>query len=100
MSPFAALETRVNASVLQHLANARVSIDGGEPVPGIFKDPSRTAAVGVGVDDTSPTVSVSSTSVPPDPEGLPVTINDEAFAIVRALPDGSGLTLLLLELAI
>jgi hypothetical protein len=96
---FAALETVVNASVLQHLANARVRIDGGEEVPGVFNNPSSVAALGVGVADTCPTVSVGSSSVPADPVGRAIAIDGVAYAIVRDDPDGAGMTLLTVELA-
>lgn len=99
MSPFAAFETRVNASLLQHLANARVSIAGGADLPGIFRNPSSVAPVGVGMADSTPALQVSSDAVPADPEGQPVQINGAAYVIVRADPDGTGMTQLTVELA-
>jgi hypothetical protein len=93
---FAALEALVNSSVLQHVANARVLIEGVE-VPGVFNNPSSVAHLGVGAADTSPTVSVASSAVPASPADLLILINGVQFAIVRDEPDGTGLTLLTVE---
>lgn len=93
---FAALEARVNANVLQHLANARVLIGGAE-VRGIFRSPASVAALGNGAADTSPSVTVDSCAVPAEPVDKLIEINGVPFAICAAAPDGTGLTTLTVE---
>lgn len=93
---FAALEARVNATVLEHVGNARVVL-GGVDVPGVFNNPGSVANLGVGAADSSPSVSVASSAVPADAEGQLVQINSMPFGIVRAEPDGTGMTLLTVE---
>jgi hypothetical protein len=96
MSPFAALEATANASVLRHLANARVVI-GGVEVGGIFKDPARVVNLGSGVADTSPSVTVASSAVPAGPVDQIIQIDGVPYIVAAADPDGTGLTLLIVE---
>ena len=95
---FAALKAQVNASVLRHLADADVTF-GGVTVRGIFRDPSTVVNLGLGVADTSPTVSVASSVVPTDPAGQQVLIDGVPYTIRHDAPDGVGMTLLTLEVA-
>lgn len=96
MTAFAAFESRVNASVLRHLANARVSIAGAE-VDGIFRCPAEIVALGGGVADTRPTVTIASSAVPALPVDTEIAINGVPYIIAAAAPDGTGMTVLLLE---
>ena len=93
---FAAAQTRVNASVLKHLANAVVSI-GGVTVPGIFKNPSQIAALGTGAADTRPTVTLASSVVPASPVDTAIQIGGIAYVIGSHEPDGTGLSVLMVE---
>jgi hypothetical protein len=93
---FAALKSRVNASVLRHLADAEVLI-GGVTVQGIFRNPSVVASLGDGAADTRPTVSVASGVVPDDPADQVIEIDGVPYSILYDAPDGSGMTLLTLE---
>jgi hypothetical protein len=94
---FADLMARTNASVLAHLANARVRFEGGEEQPGIFTEPSMVAALGQGAADTSPSVQVSAAVVPADVAGKLIEINGIPFAVVLSAPDGTGLARLTVE---
>lgn len=98
---FAAIETRLNAAVLARLANCTVTLDGGEPVNGIFEEPS-AQAFGY-VEGGKPTVSCIESDVPGIKRGDPLTItkNEVATAYVvggAPRPDGTGLTVIPLEL--
>lgn len=95
MSPFAALESTVNASVLLHLANTEVTI-GAETVPGIFNKPSLTEGMGAGYTRPAPTVQVASCSVMQSPVGHTIAVDGVPYEIAEAEPDGSGLTTLIL----
>lgn len=93
---FAALQALTNASVLQHLANARVLI-GGEEVPGIFRNPSQGIAMGMGAADARPAVTVASSAVVNDPVDTRIDIDGIPYMVGAAEPDGTGLTLLVVE---
>lgn len=103
LAPFAALEDRVNADVLRHLANAEVFFNGAdERVAGIFDNAYEQPGVGpVGMAGTQPAVAVASHHVPRDPVGQLVFVRrtgcEVPYAIAAAMPDGTGLTALLLE---
>lgn len=106
MLAFAALETDVDAAVLDHLANATVSIGGAQPVPAIFTRSYQQAGVGeFGMASAAPAVKVQSFRVPAQPYGLAVVVADNAvpadggdYLIRETQPDG-GLTVLILERA-
>ena len=93
---FLAAQNVVNASVLRHLVNARVSIAGVE-VGGIFKNPSQAAAMGIGAADTRPSVTVASSAVPENPVDSVVDIDGAPYIISATDPDGTGLTVLWVE---
>lgn len=95
---FNLLQGRTNASVLQHLANAKVTIS-GVVVPGIFRSPSSVAQVGTGAADTAPTVVVASDFVPDDVADQLVEIDGVPYEVINPAPDGTGLTTLTLERA-
>lgn len=97
---FAFLKAMTNASVLNTLADAQVRFAGSDvDVPGVFRDPSAVANVGIGAQDTRPTVTVASNAVPADYEGLPVQVDGTPYVIQSAEPDGTGLTTVFLEIA-
>jgi hypothetical protein len=96
--PFARLKAMTNASVLNTLADAQVRFAGSDvDVPGIFKDPSTVASLGVGAEDTSPTVTVAREAVPADPVDQLVAVDSVQYLIRHAPPGGSGLVTLTLE---
>lgn len=92
---FAELEMHANASILTGLSNVMVII-GGATVPGIFRNPSTSANLGMGAADTGPTVTIASGVVPDAPVDQLVVIANVAYTILAAAPDGTGLTLLTL----
>lgn len=99
---FAALEQRANGAVLAALSNALVAIGGAAAIPGIFDNEYVVADVGAtGMAATAPAVTVPSTAVPASFGGAPVSITTAAgvaqWRIAEHHPDGSGLSLLLLE---
>lgn len=93
---FLAAQSRANASVLRHLANARVLIAGVE-VTGIFRNPSQNAALGIGMADTRPSVTVASSAVPENPVDSVIDIDGAPYTISTHEPDGTGLTVLRVE---
>lgn len=98
LAPFAALESRVNHAVFARLANALVSVDGGQAVGGIFDDAYALATVGaMGMATSVPSVLVAADVVPANAHGLPALVNGTAYVIVGSEPDGVGSTRLVLE---
>ena len=98
INPFAALESRVNNAVFARLANALVSVDGGQTVGGIFDDAYALATVGaMGMATSAPSVLVAADVVPANAPGLPALVNGTAYVIVGSEPDGVGSTRLVLE---
>lgn len=93
---FLAAQNRVNASVLAHLANARVLIAGAE-VGGIFRNPSRNVEMGTGAADTRPSVTVATSAVPESPVDSSIDIDGAPYIIGAQEPDGTGLTVLWVE---
>ena len=93
---FLAAQNRANASVLRHLANARVLIAGVE-VDGIFKNPSLAASMGIGAADTRPSVTVASSAVPENPVDSVIDIDGAPYIIGAQDPDGTGMTVLWVE---
>jgi hypothetical protein len=93
---FLAAQDRANASVLRHLANARVLIAGVE-VDGIFKNPSQNVALGLGAADSRPSVTVASSAVPENPVDSSIDIDGAPYIIASHEPDGTGLTVLRVE---
>jgi hypothetical protein len=94
---FAELEVAVNAVVLNQLSNVLVNINGAT-VPGVFRNPSSVAVLGMGAADTGPTVIVASGSVMDSPVDQQIAVAGVPYIILAAAPDGTGLTLLTLGL--
>lgn len=97
---FAALESRVNAAVLGHLANAVATLAGGAPVRCIFDRDYEHAGVGaLGMASTQPAITLASADVPANPVGQLVQVAGGRFAVAEHLPDGTGMSVLVLEVA-
>lgn len=80
----------------RHFAQAVVL--GGVTMQGIFEDAYAVAEVGVlGMGTTSPTVLLPSASVPDGVVGMPVQVGGKHFTVENSESDGTGCTLLILE---
>jgi hypothetical protein len=95
-APFAALETRLNAAVVAHLANAEADFGGGVVVAGEF---SNGYAAALGVAGTNPGFLGQSTDLAAVTRGSTVTISGTTYTVVAIEPDGTGMTRLDLEKA-
>lgn len=96
---FAALEARVAAASIRHLANANVLIN-GQSIRGIFDSSHAMAPVGaVGIAGLQPTVTVLTSAITGDPVGQAVVVSGHQFVCAAHEPDGSGMSVLLLERA-
>ena len=75
---------------------------GGEALRGIFDNAHALAAVGeVGMASSLARLTVASADLPASPLGTAVTVDGQAddFTVVEVQPDGTGMTVLVLELA-
>lgn len=97
-TPFAALEARVNAVVLAKTANTTASI-GGVEVDGVFENEHAVAGGGLGMAMTNPRFTLPTDRVPEAPEGLQITCKNDLYTVVEHEPDGTGLSVLVLERA-
>lgn len=94
---FATLEARANAAVLRRLSNARGTF-GGADFPIIFDRAYVELADGIGA--TRPVASVASDLLAACvPHTTQITIGGKAYLVRDMQPDGTGMTLLILEAA-
>jgi|GEM_PF-2540751 len=96
IAPFAAIQQRANAAVMQRLANAVARVDGGEPFGVIFESPYGDA-FGGDVDSRSPQCKGSAEMLGSLQRGDELHIDDRPYSVQSAQPDGDGLVLLLLS---
>ena len=95
-APFAALEARVNADVIKHLANAVADFGYGVTADVIFDNNFVST---FGIDSASPAFHCQSADVVDVMRGTSVIINSVNYKAVRKEPDGTGWTTVILELA-
>lgn len=94
-APFAALEARVNAAVIAHLANATADFGGGVVVDGVFRDPAVDAFGMVASDQ--PTFEALTESIVAVVTGSAVTINGRSYVVASVSPDSTGMSVLTLK---
>ncbi|KRB73445.1 head-tail joining protein [Noviherbaspirillum sp. Root189] len=75
-----------------------VTID-GVSARGIFDNAYSQIGGGVGMASTNPTLTVETTSVPAAPVGKTVACEGVTYGIAEHHPDGTGVSVLVLELA-
>lgn len=76
---------------------------GGQPVRGFFEAPGVVSPVGTyGMATTDPAFTLPTaavTAVQADPVDLPLVVNGVAFTVAQHMPDGTGISTLILERA-
>jgi hypothetical protein len=97
---FADLEARTAASVMRVMANATALLTGGASFPVVFEN-AYAAAMGGNVSALQPQATATSADVSNRDIGFGfgLSINDTDYKVRDMQPDGTGLTLLILELA-
>lgn len=98
MNDFAALETSVNDAVMSHLANATATLNGVE-VAGMFDNAYHVGDIGIGMASTQPAFTTLTANVVGEAVGQLLTINGTSYYVAAPEPDGTGMILLLLEVA-
>lgn len=94
---FAQAIADMNAATLSMLANVVATLDGVR-VPGLFENASTFATHSqIGYEHTAPTLTVETACVPSPAVGVEVSIGNDDYVVFAHEPDGTGLSLLLLE---
>jgi hypothetical protein len=71
----------------------------GAAVRGIFDNGFALGAVGIGMAGTQPTLRLRTADVTADPVGQAVSVNAVAYTVAAHEPDGTGVSVLMLERA-
>lgn len=98
MNAFAALEASVNHAVMANLSNAIATINGVE-VAGIFDNAYHAGDIGIGMASTQPAFTTLTANVVGEAVGQLLVINGVSYYVAAPEPDGTGMSLLLLEVA-
>ena len=98
MNAFAALEASVNNAVMAHLSNATATLNGVEVV-GMFDNSYHTGDIGIGMASTQPAFTTLTANVVGEAVGQLLTIHGTSYYVAAHEPDGTGMSLLLLEVA-
>lgn len=98
MNAFAALEASVNNAVMVHLPNATGTLNGVE-VAGVFDNAYRAGDIGIGMASTQPAFTTLTAHIVGEAVGQLLTINGVSYYVAAHEPDGTGMSLLLLEVA-
>lgn len=98
MNAFAALETSVNNAVMAHLSNATATLNGVEVV-GMFDNSYHAGDIGIGMASTQPAFTTLTAHVTGEAVGQLLVIHGTSYYVAAHEPDGTGMSLLLLEVA-
>lgn len=98
MNAFAALEASVNNAVMAHLSNAAATLNGVEVV-GMFDNSYHAGDIGIGMASTQPAFTTLTTNVVGEAVGQLLVIHGTSYYVAAHEPDGTGMSLLLLEVA-
>ena len=96
-TPFADLETRLNAAVVARLANATADFGGGVTVDGLYLRPTADAFGLIG--GGKPSFQALGSALSGISHGAAVSINSVSYTVAAINLDGTGMTTLELETA-
>ena len=95
---FSTLEASVNSAVMAHLSNATATLNGVD-VAGIFDNAYHAGDIGIGMASTQPAFTTLTTNVTGEAVGQLLVIHGTSYYVAAHEPDGTGMSLLLLEVA-
>lgn len=99
MTDFAAIEARANTAIFSRLANTTATV-GGNSMRGIFDTAFSLGSVGpFGIASSQPRLTLPTASLPADPVGQACTVGAASYLVAEHQPDGTGISVLLLEVA-
>ena len=93
---FLAAQNRLNASVMNHLRNCKVTI-GGVEVPGIYMSPAVVASMGAGIADSRPAVQIFTSDCTANPDDSTITVDGVPYVVGAHAHGGTGFTTLTLD---
>lgn len=96
VSAFARLENQTASAVIRRLANAQAYRAGGTGFAVVFENGYQDV---IGMESSAPSVLALSCDVHGLAEGDPLQVDDGDWRVVGIQPDGTGMTLLVLERA-
>ena len=94
---FAAALDTCNTVTLQALG--QVVTVAGQSVQAVFDNGFALGSVGIGMAGTQPTLRLRTADVAADPVGQAVSVNAVAYTVAAHEPDGTGVSVLMLERA-
>ena len=95
---FAATLTRLNAAAIARLSGSEVITIATVPVAAIFDNGyTPGSAGGMAIAAAGPVLTLATASVPSSPVDKPVTVDAVAYTIAEHMPDGTGMSTLLLD---
>lgn len=94
LAPFAALQQRINSAVLTYLPNAVAVVDGREVA--VLFDKPYADPFGGQIDAAAPVLQGDSAALAGVQRDSTITVDGQAYRVMTAQPDGTGLTLLTL----
>ena len=100
-APFAALEQRLNRACVARTANALAQFAGvTDPVPCQFDNTYAIGSAGpFGASTTQPSIACLTSVLPVNPVGTAVVVGGASYLVAQHLPDGTGISVLMLEVA-
>ncbi len=93
-SPFSAIEASINNACIGALANVQATLASGAKISGIFDNGAANALNIIGSD---PKLVCQSADVSALTFGSTLSIQGVAYTVRQIMPDGSGITTLMLE---
>lgn len=78
---------------------SQILFDDGTTALGIFDDAYEVIKSGMGMASTAPAISLATADVPDAPVNQQVVIKGKTYVIAASEPDGTGMTVLILEAA-
>ena len=97
-APFERLEQRLNSAVITRLSNAVGTLNGAEVV-GMFDNSYHAGDIGIGMASTQPAFTTLTAHVTGEAVGQLLVIHGTSYYVAAHEPDGTGMSLLLLEVA-
>ncbi len=97
-TPFAGIETSINAATTAALANATLTWGASSTADGVFRNPA-AGLLGELVQGSQPSFTGLASAVGSIALGAAVAIGAVNYTVVRREPDGAGLTRLTLQTA-
>lgn len=98
MSAFATLLQRCTDVALAAFGQPAVTVN-GQPVEAVFDDGFALGTVGIGMAARGPALTLRTSDLTGEPVGQAATVGATAYVVAAHEPDGTGMSVLMLERA-